>query len=109
MDLDKLLQPYNEQGRTLAGQMQWLLRNGIGQGSVDYAIATVYKRLDLGETFENGHDLDHELLRVAREHFNADLETRTKKLMGEISNTLDQEWNALSKTKKLWEVIRGRA
>jgi len=109
MDFDKLIEPYNENGRTLALQINWLLKQGIPQPSVDYAISLVYKKLEDGVTFADGNALDQELRRVAKEHYGADLETQMKKRIDEIGNNLDSEWNKLNKAKKLWEVLRGRA
>jgi hypothetical protein len=109
MDFDKLLEPYTENGRTIAAQLKWLTKNGFPQGSIDYAMSAVYKRLESGEKFENGHELDQELKRIAKIHYESDLEEQMKKRIGEISNNLDAEWNRLSKPKKLWEVIMGRA
>lgn len=109
MDFDKLLEPYNENGRTLAGQIKWLTKQGFPQASIDYAISFIYKKLDLGEKFKDGNELDQELRRVTQRHFETELETQMKKRIGELESNLDAEWNKLSKTKKIWEVIRGRA
>ena len=109
MDFDKLIEPYKENDRTLALQIKWLLKQGIPQSSIDYAISSVYKRLEDGESFADGNALDQELRRVAKDHYGADLETQLKKRIDEIGSNLDSAWNKLSKTKKIWEVFRGRA
>jgi hypothetical protein len=109
MDFDKLLEPYAENGRTVAGQIQWLIKNGIPQNSIDYAIVTIYKTLESGKIFDNGHDLDRELLQVAKEHTSTEAETQMKRRVDEMTYVLDSDWNKLSRAKKLWEVIRGRA
>jgi len=109
MDLDALLKPYEENGRTIAGQIKWLLKNGIPQASIDYAMTAVYKRLEGGETFPAGHDLDRELLRVAKENFESELSESIKRRIAEMESNLDADWNKLNKAKKIWEVLRGRA
>lgn len=109
MDFDSLLKPYDENGRTIKGQIKWLMKNGLPQTSIDYAMSAVYKRLESGETFPNGHDLDNELKRVAQTHFETELEEGMKKRIAQLEGNLDMEWGKLSKTKKIWEVIRGRA
>jgi hypothetical protein len=109
MDFDKLLEPYNDNGRTIAIQIKWLLKNGLPQDAVDYAMSNVYKRVEAGEIFENGHELDQELRRVAKDHYEADLAESMKKRVGAIEANLDADWNKLSPSRKIWEVIRGRA
>jgi len=108
MNFDKLLEPYAENGRTIAGQIQWLMKYGIPQNSIDYAIVTIYKTLASGKIFDNGHDLDRELLRIAQEHASSESKMLIKRVE-EMADVLDSDWNKLSRTKKLWEVIRGRA
>lgn len=109
MDFDKLLEPYVENGRTVALQIKWLIKKGIPQYAIDYAMTAVYKRLELGETFPDGNAFDQELYKVAKAQYETDLEEGMKKRLVEIETNLDAEWNRLSKAKKLWEVIRGRA
>lgn len=122
MDFTKLLEPYNENGRTLGGQIKWLIqKNGLPQSSVDYAVNNVYTRIQNGEVFENGTALDHELRRVAIEYTNRDMGEqfiiRRTELRNEIKNEVDTEneaWNKLGngfigKMKKIKEVIMGRA
>jgi hypothetical protein len=104
MDFDKLLEPYTENGRTIAAQLKWLVRNGFPQSSIDYAISAVYKRLENGETFENGHELDQELKRIAKIHYESDLEEQMKKRIGEVESNLDLEWNKLGRFRKTFEV-----
>jgi predicted alpha/beta-fold hydrolase len=109
MDFNKLLEPYSENGRTLAGQIKWLAKQGFPQASIDYAVSFVYKKLDLGGKFENGHELDQELRRVTKRHFESELETQMKKRIGELESNLDAEWNKLTKFQKIKEVLTGRA
>lgn len=109
MDFDKLLEPYGENGRTLHGQIQWLLKNGIPHASIDYAVLAIYKRLECGEKFNSGHELDRELLAVAQKHYEVDLGEQLKKRIAQIAHSIDSEWNTLSKTQKIWEILRGRA
>jgi hypothetical protein len=96
MDFDKLLEPYTENGRTIAAQLKWLVRNGFPQSSIDYAISAVYKRLENGETFE--------MKRIAKIHYESDLEEQMKKRIGEVESNLDLEWNKLGRFRKTFEV-----
>jgi hypothetical protein len=109
MDFDKLIEPYSENGRTLGGQINWLLKKGIPQTSIDYAVSSLYKRLDCGEIFKDGHELDTELLNIAKEHQLRDFSDRFKKTISEVENNLDLEWNKLSKVKKILAVLGGKA
>lgn len=109
MDFDKLLEPYKENGRTVSGQIKWLLKNGIPHTSIDYAMSAVYKRIDSGATYENGHELDRELLTTARDHYNTELVEGMTKRVGEIEANLDVEWNKLTKWQKIRQVIAGKA
>jgi hypothetical protein len=109
MDYTQLLAPYSDNERSLGGQIKWLVKKGIPQSSIDYAISSVYSALANGKTFSDGNELDQELLAVAKEHETKDIEDQLKKRIGEISNNLDAEWNGMSTVKKLWEVLWGRA
>jgi len=98
MDFEKLLEKYSNKGeRTVGNQIIWLSKQGIQAGSIDFAISSIYKRLGLGETFADGHELDQELRRVALDH-------QTK----ELEKHLDLEWDQLSKFRKLIEVMKGK-
>jgi hypothetical protein len=109
MDFNKLIEPYSENGRTISGQIKWLLKNGLPQDAIDYSMTVVYKNIESGHFFNDGHDLDQELLKVAKEHYAADLEESMKKRIGAISTQLDSDWNKLSKTQKIMQVITGKA
>jgi len=109
MDFDKLLEPYVENGRTIALQIKWLTRKGIPETAIDYAMTAVYKRIERGETFINGDALDQTILNVAKDYHNKEIIERFTKHIGDIADTLDSDWNKLGKTKKIWEVLRGRA
>jgi hypothetical protein len=109
MDFDKLIEPYSENGRTLGLQIKWLIKNGIPQSSIDYAVSSVYKRIENGETFKDGDALDQELRNVARKHHEDELSEQMKKRIGEISANLDVEWNKLTKWEKIKQVIQGLA
>lgn len=109
MDFDKLLEPYTENGRTIALQINWLLKKGIPQDAIDYAMSAVYKRIELGESFQDGNALDQELKKVALDHHKANLEEGLKKRIAAVEANLDTTWNSWGKGKKIWEVLRGRA
>ena len=112
INLNALLEPYAHDGRTIGGQIKWLLDKGIPQDSIDYAITTVYSDLAVGKIFTNGAELDAELLVVAKKHHHQGLEEQFLKRIGEISTNIDLElkkWNSLSKWQKIVEIIMGRA
>lgn len=109
MDFEKLLEPYSENGRTIAAQYKWLTRKGMPETAINYAMTAVYKRIESGETFLNGDALDQTLLNVAKEYHDAEITARFKKHIGDIASTIDSDWNKLGKTKKIIEVLRGRA
>jgi hypothetical protein len=109
MDFTKLLEPYSEDGkRTIGGQIKWLLRE-YPQHSIDHAMASVYTDLEAGMTFPDGNALDQELKKVTDAFHTKELHEQMEARIAGIKTSLDSEWNALSRTKKLWEVIRGRA
>lgn len=109
MDFDKLLEPYQENGRTVKGQIVWLIKNGLPHTSIDYAMSAVYKRIENGETFENGSALDQELRNVAKAHFQIEAEQQVIKRINEVEAALDADWNRLGKMGKIWAVITGKA
>jgi hypothetical protein len=109
MDFTKLLEPYSENGkRTVGGQIKWLLRE-YPQHSIDHAMSSVYTEMERGKVFPDGNALDQELKKVAAEFYAQELQAQIEARIAGIQSNLDAEWNALSRTKKLWEVIRGRA
>jgi hypothetical protein len=110
MDFTKLLEPYNEDGkRTVGGQIKWLLGKGLPQHSIDHAMASVYTEMEAGRVFPDGNALDQELKKVTDAFHTQELHEQMEARIAGIKTSLDSEWNALSRTKKLWEVIRGRA
>jgi hypothetical protein len=108
MDFDKLIEPYIENGRTVGGQIKWLQKYA-SQDSIDYAMTSVYKRLEIGEKFEDGNALDQEIRRIALEHHAKDVEEKFKTKTNELQSSLDVEWNKLNKFQKLCQVITGKA
>jgi hypothetical protein len=80
MELNKLLEPYSEDGRTIEGQVKWLLNKGIPKDHIDKALLSVYADLEKGKTFESGHHLDHELLRVAKDSHTSEITEQIAKL-----------------------------
>jgi len=109
MDYTALLEPYKENGRTVGGQIKWLAKQGIPQPSIDFAISSIYKKIELGLKFENGDALDQTLRQVAKVHEAKLLEEQMKLRIGEIANNLDVDWNKLTKWQKIKQVITGEA
>ena len=109
MDFNELIKPYTENGRTVGGQVKWLIKNGLPITSVQFAMSKVYKEVESGLVFPSGHDLDQEILKVAREHHSLALEDQMKRHIDEISVTLDSDWNKLTKWQKIKQVMQGLA
>ena len=82
MDLNELLKPYSSHGRTIEGQIKWLLSKGIPREHIDKAILSVYDEIARGRTFEDGKALDHYLLEVAHGHHQSELSESIAKLEG---------------------------
>jgi hypothetical protein len=94
MDFKKLIEPYSEGGlRTIEAQIKWLLSKGIPRHHIDQAILTVYQEVEHGRQFTAseseqeraegktaGHYLDHEIFRVAKELYQAELSESVQKL-----------------------------
>jgi hypothetical protein len=87
MELNKLIEPYSENGvRTIEAEIKWLMGKGIPRHHIDQAILTVFDEIERGKEFvadeanSAGHFLDHELLRVAQELHRAELADSVKKL-----------------------------
>ncbi len=80
MDFKKLIEPYQENGRTPEGQMKWLLSKGIPQANVDQAMLFVYNEISGGKTFPSGHELDRYLLTKAQEFQKGDVEANVQRL-----------------------------
>lgn len=99
MDFEKLLEPYSENGRTIEGQILWLQKKGFSQVIIETATRAIYKRLESGEKFGNGHDLDRELFAVA-----TDLAKEESKL---LVKSLDRFIEG-GRFKKAWNALRGK-
>jgi len=91
MDIKNLLTPYSENGRTIEGQIKWLLSKGIPQEHVDKAILAVYDEVDRGRVFKDGTELDHELLRVAKGHHEKDVSQKASDLEA-FFNRFKDKW-----------------
>jgi hypothetical protein len=109
MDFIKLIEPYNENGRTLEGQIKWLEKQGLSQGAIDYSITNVYKRLENGEVFVDGKELDIELKRVAVSYHEQEIGEQFKKRIADVEYNLDADWNKRGRINKIWQVITGKA
>jgi hypothetical protein len=67
IDYAKRCEPYAENGRTPDVQRRWLVqKKQIPEDAADLALAALYTRLERGETFAGGHELDQALLTEAR-------------------------------------------
>jgi hypothetical protein len=110
MNFEKLLEKYSDNGeRTVGKQLLWLSNKGFPQESIDFAVSAVYKRLEEGEVFPDGHMLDQELKKVTINHQSKLLEEQMKRRIKELEGSFNVKRSQLSKIKKIIEVIRGRA
>lgn len=83
------------------GQLKWLRKKGFSPQVVDFAMTDLYYGLSQGRKFENGYDLDQELLRLAKEY--EDIEA---KAMITSANTLKKQMEG-SKWQKIKWVLKG--
>jgi hypothetical protein len=98
MDMKALLEPYVENGRTLEGQMKWLLSKGIPQNSADQAMLYIYDELDRGKKHENGFELDRALLEKA-------LDLHRNELINNVQK-LEDFFNDFAKRRTIWQRIK---
>lgn len=109
MNFNTLIIPYNENGRTIGGQIKWLKGKGIPDNIIDHVMTSVYKEVEDGKKFDSGSLLDQYLFKVAREAFDIELQEQLEKRISTIANTLDSDWNKLTKWQKIKQVISGKA
>jgi hypothetical protein len=107
MDFKKLLEPYNQNGRTIEAQRLWLAKKGIPPDIIDHVCVEVYREIEQGKTFIDGTDLDHEMLRRARNYINEAEQEKVKKLE-ERAATLEEKFKPSgSKWDKIKMVMKG--
>jgi hypothetical protein len=100
--LKNLLEPYSDGGRyTPEKQVAWLLRQGFSQVTIDAAMSDVYFGISQGTTYEDGHAVDRELLRVANEYRSKEAEAVVSALA-----TVKKQIEG-TKLQKLWWVLKG--
>jgi hypothetical protein len=94
----------------------WLEKKGIPNTADLPIVATcleqVLMELKTEDLPDNHHDFDQMVLKRARETKEATNRVLIEKLGQMVEESLkkyDKEWEDLSKWKKVWEVIRGRA
>jgi len=94
----------------------WLEKKGIPNTADLPIVATVLEQVltefNMDELPEKHHDFDHLVLQKARdtkEATNLVLIEKLGQMVAESLKKYDKEWEDLSKWKKVWEVIRGRA
>lgn len=97
-----LLEPYANDGQyTPEGQIVWLKRKSFSPQIIDAAMTDLYFGLSKGKTYEDGHDLDRELLRIAQAY-----ESIEARQLVSASNTLKKQIEG-GVLKKLWWVLKG--
>jgi hypothetical protein len=63
----ELLAPYSADGRSYEGQFQWLTKkHGVEQEIALTALERIYNRLDQGDVWSSGHELDRAILAEAQ-------------------------------------------
>ena len=90
----------------------WLAKKGIPNVLIQSALKQALTDYTLETLPPNHHEFDQTVLLLANIVQENSEEEMTKALEASLNDKLknyEQEWNALSKTKKIWEVIRGRA
>lgn len=110
MDFNELAKPYNKKPER---QRAFIIRNGIASDIADMAMAQVYTALEMGIIkFETPAEFDLYILKVAKEMVNQQNVEAIKVLQNNLDllkKNMDEEWESLTKWKKIWEVLRGRA
>lgn len=90
----------------------WLVKKGITQAVVVETLKQVLVDLTPEELPEKHRDFDQLVLKKAKELAGVAEEIAIQALQDQLDAKLakyEADWNSLSRLKKLWEVLRGRA
>jgi hypothetical protein len=110
-ELDK---KYQEEDKGWAFKLffSWLRKKGIPESIIMPTLKQVLVDFSLETIPEKHHDFDRAVYDLAMKNKEKVDDVATTALEVELQDKLsayEQDWNVLSKTKKIWEVIRGRA
>ena len=90
----------------------WLVKKGIPATIISTVLKQVLINYSEDNLPEKHHDFDNQVLALAKEMKGKAEEYAIKALEADLSSTFqkyEEDWNSLSRMKKVWEVIRGRA
>ena len=90
----------------------WLAKKGITSTVAMEALKQILVDTDESALPEKHHDFDQIVLKKAKELSAVAEEIAIQTLQEQLDAKLtkyEADWNALSRTKKIWEVLRGRA
>jgi hypothetical protein len=105
---EELLEPYKENGRTIAGQIAWLrTKKGFAPNIVEQAIQETYIEMDNGKTFIDGNELDQYILAKCKAIREEDYVSSIERMQNRISSLVNPTIEG-GKLKKAWLAIRGK-
>jgi hypothetical protein len=90
----------------------WLAKKGITSTIAMEALKQILVDTDESDLPEKHHDFDQLVLKKAKELTAVSEEIIIQALQDQLNAKLakyEADWNSLSRVKKLWEVLRGRA
>lgn len=112
--IDELNLKYKKEDKTwdFKSFFSWLTKKGIPQPIIQATLKQALTDYDLDTLPPDHHTFDNTVLLLAKVLNENSEESMMKALEASLTDRLknyEQEWNSLSRTKKIWEVIRGRA
>ena len=90
----------------------WLAKKGITSTIAMEALKQILVDTDEADLPDRHHDFDQMVLKKARELMSVAEEIAIQVMQEQLDaqfSKYEADWNSLSKAKKIWEVLRGRA
>lgn len=90
----------------------WLSKKGITSTVAIEALKQILVDTDEADLPDKHHDFDQMVLKKAKELMTVSEEILIQALQDQLDAKLSKyeaDWNSLSRVKKIWEVLRGRA
>lgn len=113
MNFEELYKPYETKTAPSVGsQITWLQREGFNSGIIDQSLLKVYSEIKNGKTFADTKTLWLYLRDIAREFQKAEADLHVRHLEefhSNLKDSIDIEWNKLSKWQKIKAVLKGEA
>ena len=106
MDYNELIKPYSENGRTVAGQIVWLRKQGFTDSEIEHALADTYLEVKNGKTFENGHELDRYLLSVAQAVRLEEVDAVRERMQRRLADLIDKKQEVDPPKETLWKKVK---